>query len=363
MAQSLATGERKTLIDGGTDGRYIPTGHITYAVGGVVYAVPFDLAKLAVTGGPAPVVEGVRRIMAGTIGAVDVAFSNSGSLAYLPGPASGAQQELTLFDREGRAEALKLGPGSYSYPRVSPDGKLLAFETSDGKEENISIYEMSGASSVRRLTFGGNNRFPAWSADGRRVTFQSDRGGDLAVFWQPADGGTAERLTTPDAGTSHVPESWSPAGDVLLFGSEKNGDRSLWTFSLRSRQATPFGDVKATAFPTDAMFSPDGRWVAYQMGEQGQGEGTTYVQPFPPTGAKYQIARGGRPLWSRDGTELFFVPSPGEFMVTTVKTQPAFTFSNSVAMPRGFGLAESLEPAAVTTWPPMVEWWPSAPPD
>ena len=191
VAQSLATGERKTLIDGGTDGRYIPTGHITYAVGGVVYAVPFDLAKLAVTGGPAPVVEGVRRIMAGTIGAVDVAFSNSGSLAYLPGPASGAQQELTLFDREGRAEALKLGPGSYSYPRVSPDGKLLAFETSDGKEENISIYEMSGASSVRRLTFGGNNRFPAWSADGRRVTFQSDRGGDLAVFWQPADGGTA----------------------------------------------------------------------------------------------------------------------------------------------------------------------------
>ena len=68
------------------------------------------------------------------------------------------------------------------------------------------------------------------------------------------------------------------------------------------------------------------------------------MQPFPPTGAKYQIARGGRPLWSRDGTELFYVPSPGEFMVTTVKTQPAFTFSNSVAMPRGFGLADPSSP-------------------
>jgi hypothetical protein len=77
------------------------------------------------------------------------------------------------------------------------------------------------------------------------------------------------------------------------------------TFSLKDRKATPFGDVKGAGLPIDAMFSPDGRWVAYQTGEFGVGEGELYVQPFPATGAKHYIAQGGRPLWSRDGKELF----------------------------------------------------------
>ena len=71
-----------------------------------------------------------------------------------------------LSDRKGGVEALKLPPGRYDFPRVSPDGKRIAFETTDGKEAVVSIYELSGASSVRRLTFGGNNRFPIWSFDG-----------------------------------------------------------------------------------------------------------------------------------------------------------------------------------------------------
>src|SRR5207245_1748161 len=99
-----------------------------------------------------------------------------------------------------------------------------------------------------------------------------------------------------------------------------------------------------TTFPPDAVFSPDGGWVAYQVGAPGQGEGTTYVQPFPPNGAKYEIARGGRPLWSRDGTELFYVPAPGRFMAVTVRTQPTFSFTNPVAVPRGFGTADPSNP-------------------
>ena len=95
---------------------------------------------------------------------------------------------------------------------------------------------------VRRLTFGGNNRFPIWSGDGLRVAFQSDREGDSAVWWQPADGGKAERLTTPDRGTSHVPESWSPDGEVLLFSATKDSVSSLWTsrsgIGKRPRSAT-----------------------------------------------------------------------------------------------------------------------------
>ena len=342
VVQSLETGVRKTLIEGGTDARYVPTGHIVYASRGNLFAVPFDLSKLEVTGGAVPVVEGVRRdSMLGSGGSANFAFSNTGSLVYVP---DSPQRDLMLFDRKGGVEALKLPPGRYDYPRVSPDGQRIAVATTDGIEVVVSIYDLSGSSSIRRLTFGGNNRFPIWSADGRRVAFQSDREGDLAVFWQPADGGTAERLTTPDQGIAHVPESWSSDGEVLLFSATKDFVSSLWMLSMRDRKATPFGNVKDSSLPTNAMFSPDGRWIAYQTGEAGQGEGTTYVQPFPPTGTKYQIARGGRPLWSRDGKELFFVPAPGRFMTVTVRTDPNFTFTRPVDIPRGFGLANPASP-------------------
>jgi Tol biopolymer transport system component len=339
VVQSLKTGARKTIVEKGTDARFVPTGHIVYAIGGTLFAVPFDPGRLAAAGGPVPIVEGVGRVTAVTSGGAHFAFSSSGSLVYVAGPAS-IQQNLMLFDRKGGSEALKLPPGSYTYPRVSPDGKQVAFETGDRKEANIAIFELSGASSVRRLTFGGNNRYPIWSGDGRRVAFQSDREGAPAVFWQAADGGIAERLTTADPGTFHVPESWSPTGDTLLFSVKKGLEWSLWTFSIRERKAMPFRDVKSMVFPTDAAFSPDGRWVAYQIGEQGAGEATTYVEPFPPTGTKYQVARGGRPQWSRDGSELFYVPAPSQFMAVTVRTQPSLTFANPVAVPRRFGIAD-----------------------
>ena len=90
------------------------------------------------------------------------------------------------------------------------------------------------------------------------------------MWWQPSDGRKAERLTTPEQGTSHVPESWSPDGELLLFSATKDSVSSLWSFSLKDRKATPFSDVKGSSLPTNAMFSPDGRSVAYQIGEAGR---------------------------------------------------------------------------------------------
>jgi serine/threonine-protein kinase len=342
VVQSLKTGERKTIVDGG-DGRYVPTGHLVYAVGGTVFAAPFDMTTLAVTAA-VPIVEGVSRATSISGGASHFAFSTSGSMAYVAGPAVPGRQDVMIFDRKGNSEALKLTAGSYAYPRVSPDGRRFALETGDAKETSISIYDAAGTSSVRRLTFGGNNRFPTWSADGRRVTFQSDRDGDRAVFWQPADGGTAERLTKPGEGASHVPESWSPDGTTLLFSEAKGNEITLWTLSARDRKVARFADVRSMNLPTEAAFSPDGRWVAYQLGVANVAEGTTYVEPFPPNGTKYQIGRGGRPAWSRDGSELFFVPAPGQFVAVKVTTQPAFAFSNPQPVPRGFGVADPLSP-------------------
>ncbi len=295
VVQSLKTGVRKPLIEGGSDAQYVPTGHIAYMSEGTLFAVPFDLRKLAVTGGAVPVVDSVRLANAFGFGLTGhFAFSNSGSLVYVPAYPSGGQDDVILFDRKGGAEPLKLPPGKYEFPRVSPDGTRLVLGTTNGKEAAVSIYELSGASTLRRLTFEGNNRFPIWSADGKRVAFQSDREGDFAVFWQSADGGPAERLTKPEPGTLHVPESWSPDGDVLLFSATKDFVSSLWTFSLRDRKATPFSDVKNLSLPPDAMFSPDGRWVAYQMGEAGAIEGSTLRPAVPSNGDEIS----GRAGWA-----------------------------------------------------------------
>ncbi len=102
------------------------------------------------------------------------------------------------------------------------------------------IYDVAGASSMRRLTLGGRNRVPVWSADGERVAFQSDRDGDLGLFWQRADGTTAaERLTKPDKDTAHVPESWSPDGKTLLFSVAKGSSYAVAALSFTDKKVTP----------------------------------------------------------------------------------------------------------------------------
>ena len=182
----------------------------------------------------------------------------------------------------------------------------------------------------KRLTFGGKNRYPIWISNDR-VAFQSDREGDLAIFWQSIDGGTAERLTTPEPGTSHVPNSWSAKADRFLFDVTKGSDVSLWTYSMRDRKATPFGDVHSSN-PTNAVFSPDGRWVAYTSTERNRAR--NYVQPFPPSGVQHQLPVGPsgialHPLWSPDEKELFYNPAPGQFAWVSVTTQPTFDLRES----------------------------------
>src|SRR5262245_7365490 len=223
VVQSLRSGQRKVLIEGGTDARYLATGHIVYAVAGVVRAVAFDVKGLHVSDGPVPVVEGVRRAPTQTTGTSQFSVATNGSLVYIPGPVStdlGGRQ-LALLDRKGAAEALMIPAGNIDHPRVSPDGKRVVFVKED-QEAIVWTYELSGATAMRRVTFGGNNRFPIWTSDGQRVVFQSDRDGDLGLFWQRADGtGTAERLTRADKDVAHVAESWSPKENGFLFRATK----------------------------------------------------------------------------------------------------------------------------------------------
>jgi serine/threonine-protein kinase len=333
------SGERKTLIARGTDGRSVPTGHLVYALGGTVFAVPFDDRRLEVRGGPVPVLDGVMRSVGNATGATDFSFSNTGSLMYVPGPLSTSTgQILALIDRTAALTRLNLPPGDYEHPRISPDGNRVVFSVDDGKETNVWVYELSGTTSMRRVTFGGNNRFPIWTPDGQRITFQSDREKDLAIWWQRTEtSGNAERLTKPVEGTSHVPESWSPRDDQLMYSVATESSATLWAFSLRDKKGERFDGVESRS-PVGAVFSPDGRWVSYYATEDGSS--AVYVQPFPPTGDKYLISKGSasngaatHPIWSPDGKELFYIPILGLFEVVAVQTRPTFAVGNPATLP------------------------------
>jgi eukaryotic-like serine/threonine-protein kinase len=332
VVQSLTSGERKILVERGSDARYSPTGHLLYALGGVEYAAPFDLGRLETTGSAVPVVEGVRRAGIHT-GTAQLSFSRRGSLIYIPGPVSstGDQRDLAWVDRTGAAAPLKLPAGSYEHVRVSPDGQRLTFGTDDGQEANVHVFAPESGTSVRRLTFGGNNRFPIWAARGTRIAFQSDRDGDRGIFWQPVDGGKAERLTKADKGTAHVPEAWAPDGDRLLYTVTRGSSVTLWTLSLKEKTNTRVDAVESSV-PIGAVFSPDGRWIAYAINN------TVYVQPFPPTGSQHQISkRGHHPIWSSGSKELFYELAQFQFHVVAVQTEPSFTFGNPVSWPGVYG--------------------------
>jgi eukaryotic-like serine/threonine-protein kinase len=349
VVQSLTSGRRKTIIEGANDGRYVSSGHIVYGVGRVLFARPFDLARLEATGRATPVVEGVRRgsgfsvLATATIpNAMQFSVAENGSLVYIPALASASplQQLLVMDNRAGEAVPLKLPPAAYQFPRVSPDGRHIAFVIDDGNDASVSTYDLSAAGPARRLTFAGTNRYPIWSSDGQWIAFQSDRDGAPSIYRQRANGRTAstERLTRADAGTSHVPESWS--GDTLLFSSTSGENVSLMTLSLRDKTTMPFPNVQTTVWP-NAAFSPDGEWVAYSVREPGRRQNTLYVQPFPPTGDRYQVADNAHfPTWARDGRELFFVdPSRSDdgrvgFVAVRVSSGPVSTFSDPVPIRR-----------------------------
>ena len=349
---NMATKERIPVIEGGADARYVPTGHVIYASGGNLLAVPFDLASKKVTGSPVPVVEGVRRGLVGATGTAHYAISSSGVLIYAPGPPISAAPSLDLAftDSTGKTELLGLPSATYEYPRVSRDGKRLVVASTDERQSIVWVYDLDKSSAIRRLTLTGKDRYPIWSADGQWVVFQSTREGDAGIFRQRADGsGAVERLTTAAPGTAHIPDSWSPTQNAFLYSITRSDTTTLWVHVLETKTSEPIPDVASIGNLVNATFSPDGKWIAYSTGEQRTtSENYVFVQPFPPSGAKYQVSQTGEnghhAMWSRDQKWLYYVPTVGQFLKRSVTTSPSFSFGNPVPLPRTFPVAAPVTP-------------------
>jgi Tol biopolymer transport system component len=211
------------------------------------------------------------------------------------------------------------------------------------------VYDLTGDTAIQQLTFEGNNQRPVWTPDGQRITFSSDRDGTMSLYWMPADGsGVPERLTTAEEGTTHWMGSWSPDGELLVFNANEasNTYRQIWTLSVDDRETQSLYDARETIY-SGAELSPNGEWLAYGAGGSGP-EIDIYVEPFPPTGSRRRISQDGgySPLWSPEGSELFYRPAAGGGGITLrsvdIVTEPAFAFSNEQTLPvEGFKVVAS----------------------
>jgi serine/threonine-protein kinase len=319
---SLETGKWRTLLEGGSYARYLPSGHIVYARGGALMAVPFDVTRLQVTGPSAPVQEGVITTAA-TSGGAEYDVAESGLLAYVPGSTRPPDRSLVWVDRQGVAKELPAPLNAYLMPRISPDGKLLALQIFTGGPEDLWIYDF-GRNTRMRLTFAGGAAAPVWTPDGRRIIYRT-RTPSFSFRSKLADGGGKEDMLLgkdfDDA--SATPYSVSPDGQTLLFGRHSAaGAEGTYALSLDgSGKIQPF--LQSTFNQLLAQFSPDGHWVVYKSNESGRDE--IYVQPFPGPGGKWMISTDGGsfPMWARNGREIFFL-NEDKMMSVPVEIQPAF---------------------------------------
>ena len=317
-AQAVGTGERRNLVQGGMNPRYAPSGHLVYAQGGNLLAVPFDPRRLTITGTAVPVVEGV--LQSPVNGAAQYSFSATGSLVYVSGGVQSAQNRLVWVTRNGAEQPMTTAAHAYLQPRLSPDGRRIAVTITE-QDTQVWLYDIP-RETLTPFTFEGNaNNSPVWTPDGKRIAFSSNKEGGTNLFWQLADGGGGlERLTTSEY--LHSPNSWSPDGQVLAFFEVNPAtQRDIWVLRMSDRRAQPF--LRTQFDEAVPRFSPDGHWLAYISNESGRYE--IYVQPYPGPGGKWQISTEGatEPKWNPNGRELFY-RSGNKMMAVDIVTQPNF---------------------------------------
>jgi hypothetical protein len=306
---SLADRRRKTVIRGGTFGRYSPSGHLLYINKGTLFAVPFDLDTLAVHGAPSPLLDRVAYSSSAGLARFD--FSRTGTLVYETGVSRRAQFTVQWMDPAGKTQPLLAKPDSYVYPRLSPDGTRLAFSADD-----IWVYDWK-RDITTRLSYGGGTFAPVWSRDGRYIVYWASQG----MFWIRSDGAGKPELLIGGK-QPQLPYSFMPNDKQLVFHVVPAGSGGLevWTVPLESdssglRAGKPEQFLQTRFNQRDPSFSPDGRWLAYNSDQSGSYE--VYVQAFPGKGGKLQISNGGGiyPIFSRNGRDLFFRTLDNRIMV------------------------------------------------
>ena len=251
--QSPDMTEPMVLADG-TDPRYVPTGHIVFARDNSLWAMPFDLEQLMVTGEPTPVLEDVLVVGRGD---AQFAVADDGALVYIPGGGT-FQRQLVWVGREGNEEPLDQSPQGYVQVRISPDGRRIAAMITDQGNRDIWIVDSQRGTSERLTSDSLEESHPAWTPDGRQVAFYSGgRDGGPGIWWRSAEGtNDPERLSTGQ----HRELAWAPNGTQLFF-IDVDSQMSLGMLDLDDGSSRLLIEG---AQHNDPAVSRDGRWLAYE---------------------------------------------------------------------------------------------------
>jgi Tol biopolymer transport system component len=314
IVKDLSTGEERRVVESGTYGRYVPTGHIVFVdEEGTFQAVPFDLESLEVTGSPFVLESRINVVLWG--GGAAFAVSETGNLVFSRG-SSLENHLLTWIDREGRVVQEVGRPFTGEGIRLSPDGQSAATYVASATSD-VGVFDLS-TGERRRLTFDPETEDnPVWSSDGERIAYHRVVSGTDHRIYEVATSGEGEPKLLVRITDYAAPRSYSADGRWLLY----------WAATRLEVVDTREGTVDTLLTDVEAeggRFSPDGRWLAYVTAESGRPE--VYVASWPGMTRRRQISRdGGRyPEWSRESGELFFARGD-TLMVTRVTTGESFT--------------------------------------
>jgi serine/threonine protein kinase len=313
---SLDSDEKRPIVSASSNVAYADPGYLLYMRDNALVAQKFDARGYALSGEARTISDEVQYFPQ-----TDLALFGVAGKAILIAQTGkgGDKSQLTWFNRNGEPVGTIGTPGAFANPRISPDGRRVAFEQtdSDGRHVDIWIHELAN-NATARLTFGpGLIEVPVWSPDGKQIVYGSSQKLYFSLYQKNADGSGSGQEIADLGGQQQGVWDWSRDGKYVLARK----DTELWFVSLPDRQTKPFLQPKWIV--RNGQFSPDGKWVAYSSNETGSWE--VYVSPFPGANSKWQVSRGGgEPRWRRDGKELFYLSAEGKMMAVPVTMGTSF---------------------------------------
>jgi len=312
---SLASKESRLLLRAASNVAYAQ-GYLLFLREGTLMAQAFDAKHLETSGDAFVIAEQVQSEPSMARGVF--AASENGVLAYQTGTVRSGSR-LAWFDRNGKGLDLLGDMALYEYPRLSADGKRVTVTIVDPQNGNqdVWIYEVGRGLRTRFTVDPADERSPAWSHDGSRIVFASNRKGHFDLFQKASSGIGSDELLL-ESGLDKYPLSVSPDERFLMYSvTDPKTKLDLWVLPLGGdRKSFPF--LQTEFNETDSQFSPDGRWIAYSSDESGRTE--IYVAPFPGPGGKQQISTSGgrRPEWRGDGREIIYLATDNKLMSAEV---------------------------------------------
>jgi Tol biopolymer transport system component len=307
VVQSLRTGERTSVLQGGSDARYLASGHLVYSAADGLFAVAFDAERQVARGAPVSVVSGVTRSNANTTGAANFGMSQQGALVYLSDYGFGSRQ-LQWFDRAGAPGAVVGEPAAgLSNLALAPDERRVVFNRVGANQPGLWVADLE-RNVTSQLVSDGNDG--TWSPDGSQVAFDARIGRSLLTV--SSGGGEPRLVFEPPDGQAFV-EDWHPDAGHLAFVWWQGGVNKGAVVAAAGDQTPVVFDQAGDL--DEIHFSPDGKWIAYNANRDNRGW-EVYVVPYPPTGERTQISSGGgvQALWRADGRELFYLTLEGTLM-------------------------------------------------